>query len=98
MNRSDLVDAVAAKLSMTKKDVETVVTTVFDTIGDTLAAGEKVTILGFGAFEVRERAARIGRNPRTLEPMDIAATRTPGFRAGKQLRDKVVGSEGEAEA
>lgn len=89
MNKTDLVSAVAEKSGLTKKDAEKAVSAVFDAIGEALAAGDKVQIVGFGTFEVRERAARKGRNPQTGEEIDIAATKLPVFKAGKGLRETV---------
>lgn len=89
MNKMGLVEAVTAKLGGTKKTAEDVVDTVFDTIVNTLARGEEVTISGFGAFVVKKRDARRGVNPRTGEKIQIAATVTPKFRAGKVLKAAV---------
>jgi DNA-binding protein HU-beta len=74
---------------MSKKDAEKAVNAVFASVGDALAKGEKVQLVGFGTFEVRERAARTGRNPQTGEEIQIAASRVPAFRAGKVLKDSV---------
>lgn len=74
---------------MTKKDVNQVVDAVFDAIQETLSQGDKVQLVGFGNFEIRERAARLGRNPQTGEVIEIAASRSPTFRAGKSLRDGI---------
>lgn len=74
---------------MSKKDAEKAVNAVFASVGDALANGEKVQLVGFGTFEVRERAARTGRNPQTGEEIQIAASRVPAFRAGKALKDSV---------
>ncbi|MCR4419074.1 MAG: HU family DNA-binding protein [Clostridia bacterium] len=89
MNKMDLVNSVAEKTEMTKKDAEKVINAVFDSIGEALASGEKVQLVGFGTFEVRERAARTGRNPRTGQEISIPATRVPTFKPGKTLRDTV---------
>ena len=89
MNKAELVAAVAEKVDLKKKDVETVVGAVFDTIGETLAAGEKVQLVGFGTFAVKERAARVGRNPQTGKEIKIAASVVPTFKAGKVLKDNV---------
>ncbi|MEW5761847.1 MAG: HU family DNA-binding protein [Bacillota bacterium] len=91
MNKAELVSAVAEKTDLTKKDVEKAVTALLDSIGDALARGDRVQLVGFGTFEVRERAARKGRNPQTGEEIDIAASRVPVFKAGKALRE-VVGN------
>ncbi|MCL6442691.1 MAG: HU family DNA-binding protein [Alicyclobacillus sp.] len=89
MNKSELIQAVAERTNMTKKDVGLIVETVFDVISDALAQGEKVQLVGFGNFEIRERAARRGRNPQTGETIEIAASKIPAFRAGKALREGV---------
>lgn len=90
MNKTDLVGRVAGKADMTKKDVEKVVNALFATIEDALKDGDKVQLIGFGTFEVRERQARRGRNPQTGEEIEIPATRIPAFKAGKALKDSVV--------
>ncbi|MCL6547485.1 MAG: HU family DNA-binding protein [Alicyclobacillus sp.] len=89
MNKSELIQAVAERTGMTKKDVNQIVEAVFDAISDALARGEKVQLVGFGNFEIRERAARKGRNPQTGEVIDIAASKVPAFRAGKALREGI---------
>lgn len=89
MNKSDLIQAVADRTGMTKRDVGQIVEAVFDAISDALARGEKVQLVGFGNFEIRERAARKGRNPQTGEVIDIAASKVPAFRAGKALREGI---------
>lgn len=89
MNKMGLVDAVQAKIGTTKKAAEDAVDTVFDTIMNTLAKGEEVAVSGFGSFVVKKRAARMGVNPRTGEKLQIAATVTPKFRAGKGLKAAV---------
>jgi len=89
MTKTDLVNAVAAKTSMTKADADKSVNAVLDSVRSALAKGEKVTLTGFGTFEVRKRAARTGRNPRTGEVISIPATKTPAFRAGKGLKEAV---------
>lgn len=89
MNKAELVSAVAEKTGMSKKDSEKAVNAAFDTITEALAAGDKVQLVGFGAFEVKERGARIGRNPKTKEEIEIPATRVPVFKAGKVLKDAV---------
>lgn len=90
LNKMDLVASVAEKTDLTKKEAERVVTAVFETIEEALAEGDKVQLVGFGTFEVKERAARIGRNPRTGEQIEIAATRVPVFKAGKALKEAVA--------
>lgn len=89
MNKAELIGSVAEKAGMSKKDAEKAVNAVFASVGDALANGEKVQLVGFGTFEVRERAARTGRNPQTGEEIQIAASRVPAFRAGKVLKDSV---------
>ncbi|MGD0152911.1 MAG: HU family DNA-binding protein [Thermacetogeniaceae bacterium] len=89
MNKAELVSSVAEKAEVTKKDAEKVITAVFDAVEAALAKGEKVQLVGFGTFEVRDRAARTGRNPQTGAEIQIAATRVPAFRAGKALRDSI---------
>ncbi|NLG87330.1 MAG: HU family DNA-binding protein [Firmicutes bacterium] len=89
MNKTDLVSAVAEKAGLTKKDAEKAVGALFDVITEALASGDKVQIVGFGTFEVRDRAARKGRNPQTGEVIDIAAAKLPAFKAGKALRAAV---------
>ena len=89
MNKTELVAAVAEKAGMTKKDAERVVNATIDTIVQNLANGEKVQISGFGNFEIKAREARVGRNPRTKEAIQIPATRLPIFKASKVLKDTV---------
>lgn len=89
MNKAELIGSVAEKAGMSKKDSEKAVNAVFASVSDALANGEKVQLVGFGTFEVRERAARTGRNPQTGEEIQIAASRVPAFRAGKVLKDSV---------
>ena len=90
MNKTELVAAVAEKTGLTKKDAERVVTTTIETITETLVKGEKVQVSGFGIFEVKAREARVGRNPRTKETIQIPATRLPAFKAAKALKDTVA--------
>ncbi|HCC33443.1 MAG TPA: integration host factor subunit alpha [Clostridiales bacterium] len=91
MNKGELVISVANRAGMTRKLAEEAVTAVFDSITDALAAGDRVALAGFGSFEVRERAARIGRNPQTGEEIRIEAARVPAFRPGQPLKDRVAG-------
>lgn len=91
MNKSDLIGQVADKTGMTKKAASEAVESVFSVISEALSAGEKVTLVGFGTFEVRERAARRGVNPATGATIDIPATRVPAFKAGKSLKEAVGG-------
>jgi DNA-binding protein HU-beta len=90
MNKTELVAAVAAKTELTKKDAEKAVSAVLETVAETLAAGEKVQLVGFGTFEIREREARTAKNPRTGEPVEVAASRVPAFKAGQALKTKVA--------
>ena len=89
MNKTELVAVVAEKSGLTKKDAERVVSATFDTITAELVKGEKVQISGFGIFEVKEREARVGRNPRTKEAIEIPASKAPAFKASKTLKDTV---------
>ena len=89
MNKTELVAAVAEKTELTKKDATKAVEAVFETIQETLANGEKVQLIGFGNFEVRDRAARKGRNPQTGEEIEIPASKVPAFKAGKALKEAV---------
>ena len=91
MNKTDLVAAVAEKSGLTKKDAERVVNAAFETITAQLMKGEKVQISGFGIFEVKAREARVGRNPRTKEAIEIPASKVPAFKASKTLKDTVLG-------
>lgn len=87
MNKSELISIVAEKVGLTKKDTEKVVNSVFDGIGEALAQGDKVQIIGFGTFDVRSRKAREGRNPATGDTIKIPAVKVPVFKAGKALKD-----------
>ncbi len=89
MNKAELISSVAEKTELTKKDAEKAVSAVLDTISEALARGDKVQLVGFGTFEIRERAARKGRNPQTGQEIDIAAARLPVFKAGKALKEAV---------
>ncbi len=89
MNKTELVELVSKKSGMTKKDSENAVSAVLDGITDTMAKGDKVQLVGFGTFEVRERKEREGRNPSTGESIKIAAQKVPAFKPGKTLKDKV---------
>ena len=88
-NKAELVDRVAKKTQLTKKDVSATVEAVFETIQEALKAGEKVQVIGFGTFEVRERAARKGRNPQTGKEIKIKASKVPAFKACKALKEAV---------
>ncbi|HEY9647580.1 MAG TPA: HU family DNA-binding protein [Chroococcidiopsis sp.] len=90
MNKSELVDAIAAKASVTKKDADAVLSAAVESIIEALASGDKVTLVGFGTFEVRDRAAREGRNPQTGKAIKIPATKVPAFSAGKVFKEKVA--------
>jgi DNA-binding protein HU-beta len=90
MNKSELVDAIAAKAEITKKDADAVLSAVIDAIMEAVAEGEKVTLVGFGTFEARQRQAREGRNPSTGKPIKIPATTVPAFSAGKSFKEKVA--------
>lgn len=90
MNKSELVYAVAEKAELSKKDAESAVSAVIAAVTEALAAGEKVQLVGFGTFEVRERAERVGRNPQTKETITIPASKNPVFKAGKALKDAVA--------
>ena len=89
MNKSELIEAVAAKTSTTKKQANAMLDALLGTIVDAVADGEKVTLVGFGSFEKRDRTARQGRNPKTGEEMKIPATVVPVFSAGKEFREAV---------
>lgn len=89
MNRMELVAAIAEKTELSKKDAEKALKAFTDVVAEELKKGEKIQLVGFGTFEVSERAAREGRNPRTGETMVIEASKTPKFKAGKALKDLV---------
>ncbi len=89
MNKAEFVEAVAAKSDMSKTDAASAVDAVLDSVADALKQGNQVTLVGFGTFLVRKREARTGRNPRTGEPLEIAASNVPSFKAGKALKDAV---------
>ncbi len=89
MNKTDLVNAVAEKSELSKKDAAKAVDAVLESIMDSLKDGEKVQLIGFGTFEVRDRAARKGRNPQTGAEIQIPASKVPAFKAGKALKDIV---------
>ena len=90
MNKTELIAAVAEKTGLTKKDAERVINATFETVTSSLVKGDKVQISGFGIFEVKEREARVGRNPRTKETIEIPATKLPAFKASKTLKDAVA--------
>ena len=90
MNKTELIAIVAERSGITKKDAERVVNATFETISGELKKGEKVQISGFGIFEVKEREARVGRNPRTKESIQIPASKAPAFKASKALKDLIA--------
>ncbi|MBS6901413.1 MAG: HU family DNA-binding protein [Eubacterium sp.] len=89
MNKTELVAAVAAKAELSKKDAEAAVNAVFDSVKDALAEADKVSLIGFGTFSVKTRAARTGLNPRTKETIEIPESKVPAFKAGSALKDAV---------
>ncbi len=89
MNKQELVTSVAEKAGLTKKDAEKAINAVIDSISGALHGGDKVSLVGFGTFEVRSRAARSGRNPQTGAAIKIPAGKVPAFRPGKELKDSV---------
>lgn len=89
MNKTELVAAIAQETQLSKKDAEAAVKAFIDVVAGELKKGEKVQLVGFGTFEVSERAAREGRNPQTGETMTIAASKAPKFKAGKALKDQI---------
>ena len=91
MNKTELVAAIADKTELSKKDSEKALKAFIDVVGEELKKGEKIQLVGFGTFEVSERAAREGRNPQTGETMKIEASKSPKFKAGKALKDMVNG-------
>ncbi len=89
MNKAELIAEVAAKAGLSKKDSEKAVNAALDTITASLEKGEKVQLVGFGVFDVKERGTRMGRNPKTLKEIEIPASRVPQFKAGKALKEAV---------
>ena len=89
MNKAELINAVAEKAGLSKKDTEAVLNSIIEVISDALAEGDKVQLVGFGAFEVKSRAERTGRNPKTKEPIKIPASKVPVFKPGRALKDAV---------
>lgn len=89
MNKTELIAVVADKASLSKKDADVAVNAVLDTIVETVTAGDKVQLVGFGTFEPRTRSAKIGKNPRTGESIEIPASKIPAFKAGKAFKDTV---------
>jgi DNA-binding protein HU-beta len=94
MNKGELVDQVAEKADVTKKIADHVLSAALEVVMEAVSTGDKVTLVGFGSFEPRQRQQREGRNPRTGEKMDIPATKVPAFSAGKLFKDKVSASDG----
>ena len=90
MNKTELAAAIAEKVEIPKKDAEAVLNAMMEAVGEALKKGDKIQLIGFGSFEVKERAARVGRNPKTLEEIKIPATKYPVFKAGKALKDQVA--------
>ncbi len=90
MNKAELIAAVAEKTALSKKDSEKAVNAALEAITEALVGGDKVQLVGFGGFEVKERGARVGRNPMTREEIEIPASRVPAFKAGKALKDAVA--------
>lgn len=89
MNKPELISAIAEKSNLTKKDAESALNAFLETVTDAMIVGDKVQLIGFGTFEVKERAARIGRNPQTKEEIHIPAGKPPSFKAGKALKDAI---------
>ncbi len=89
MNKSELIAALAEKAELSRKESEIIVNSFVESVGDSLAKGERIQLIGFGTFSVKDRPARAARNPRTGEEIKIAASRAPVFKAGKALKDKV---------
>lgn len=89
MNKSELIDAIAASADISKAAAGRALDATLDSIADALKGGDQVTLVGFGTFQVKHRAARSGRNPQTGEVIQIAESNVPGFKAGKQLKDAV---------
>lgn len=90
MNKAELIDAIAQKAQVTKKDTDAVLTSALDAILDAVSSGDKVTLVGFGTFEARDQQAREGRNPATGKPIHIPATKVPAFTARKLFKEKVA--------
>ena len=89
MNKTNLIAKIAEKSGLTKKQAEAALNAFTDSVAEALKANDRVQIMGFGSFEVKERAAHMGRNPATGEAMEIAASKTPAFKAGKALKDEI---------
>ena len=91
MNKQDLIDAIADRCDLPKRSAEQAINALVDVVMDSVAAGDKVTLVGFGTFEARKRSARQGRNPANGQPISIPASTVPAFSAGKQFKEKVKG-------
>lgn len=89
MNKAELINSIVEKTNITKKEADLVLTTILETIVEAVSSGEKVTLVGFGSFEARERKGRRGRNPKTGEPLEIPPSRIPTFSVGKFFKKKV---------
>ena len=89
MNKTDLINNIASKSGLTKKDVESVLNSFVGEVESALASGEKVQLIGFGTFETRSRSGRVGRNPQTGKSIEIPASKVPAFKAGNKLKDAV---------
>ena len=98
MTKAELVEKVANQINLTKKQTEVVVNTVFSSITDSLAEGKKVELRGFGSFRIRQRNARVGRNPKSGQKVDVPSKKVPFFKAGKELRELVDEQEAEEAA
>ena len=98
MTKAELVEKVANQINLTKKQTEVVVNTVFSSITDSLAEGKKVELRGFGSFRIRQRNARVGRNPKPGQKVDVPSKKVPFFKAGKELRELVDEREAQEEA
>jgi integration host factor subunit beta len=98
MTKAELVEKVANQINLTKKQTEVVVNTVFSSITDSLAEGKKVELRGFGSFRIRQRNARVGRNPKSGQKVDVPSKKVPFFKAGKELREMVDEREAEEAA
>ena len=98
MTKAELVEKVANQINLTKKQTEVVVNTVFSSIADSLAEGKKVELRGFGSFRIRQRNARVGRNPKSGQKVDVPSKKVPFFKAGKELRELVDEQEAQEAA
>ena len=89
MNKTELIDKIAEKSGLSKKDSEKALSAILDSVEEALINSDKVQLIGFGSFEVKQRAARKGRNPQTMEEIDIPESKVPAFKAGKDLKEKL---------